>query len=224
MNHMTLARKFITIMAIGSTVATPLTSHAAEEGWSIIPYVGISQLGNQSPNIIGGNDIADGGLDIAVDSGFTAGLGLRYNYENSRWASEVGWEYRSNDSEATTAIGNVLPDGNYASNVFYLNGRYSLAEGSRWTPWVGGGLTWIQEIDLDSENINGERSFSNSGSVGFQIMFGVDYDLNNRFYLISELRYGDQRSLDLEEEDGNGRVTNIDYQPVTLSLGVGIRL
>jgi outer membrane protein W len=54
-------------------------------------------------------------------------------------------------------------------------------------------------------------------------MVGVDYNLSNRFYITSELRYGSHRSLDLEEEDGNGRVTNIDYQPVTLGLGVGIR-
>lgn len=223
MNHVTRARKFAAAVAVGSTLVTTLTAQAAGEGWSIIPYVGISQLGNQSPNIAGGDDIVDGGLDIAVDSGFTAGLRVRYDYESSRWTSEVGWEYRTNDSETTTSDGNVLPDGNYASNTFYLNGRYSLTDANRWTPWIGGGLTWIQEVDLDSENADGERSFSDSGSIGFQVMAGVDYDLSDRFYLTSELRYGSQSALNLEEEGGNGRVTDIEYQPVTLGLGVGIR-
>ena len=223
MNHITLARKCAAAIALGSALVTTLTSHAADDRWSIVPYVGISQLGNQSPTIIGGEDIVDGGLDISAGSGFTAGLGIRYGYENSRWNSEIGWEYRSNDSETTTANGSVLPDGNYASNIFYLNGRYSLTDGNRWMPWLGGGLTWIQELDLDSENIDGERSFSISSSVGFLIMAGVDYNLSNRFYITSELRNGSHRSLDLEEEDGNGRVTNIDYQPVTLGLGIGIR-
>lgn len=214
---------FATAIAVGSTLVTSLTAQAAGEGWSIVPYVGISQLGNQSPNIVDADDIVDGGLDIAIDSGFTAGLGVRYDYKSSRWTSEVGWEYRTNDSKTTAADGSVLPDGNYASNIFFLNSRYSLTDGKRWTPWIGGGLTWIQEIDLDSENIDGERSFSDSGSVGFQVMAGVDYDFSDRFYLTSELRYGRHSALDLEEEGGNGRVTGIEYQPVTLGVGVGIR-
>ena len=214
---------FAAAIAVGSTLITSLAAQAAGESWSVIPYVGISQLDNQSPSIAGSDDIVDGVLDITVDSGFTAGVGVRYDYENSRWTSEVGWEYRTNDSETVTADGNVLPDGNYASNIFYLNGRYSLNDGNRWTPWIGGGLTWIQEVDLDSEDADGERSFSDSGSVGIQVMAGVDYNFSDRFYLTSELRYMSLSSFDLEEEAGNGRVTNIDYQPVTLGLGVGIR-
>lgn len=216
-------RNIAASVVVGSTLAVPLTVQASGEGWSVVPYVGISLLGDQSPDIAGGGNIVDGGLDIAVDSGFTAGLGIRYDYQDSRWTSELGWEYRTNDSEITTADGNVLPDGNYASNVFYVNGRYSLTEGHRWTPWVGGGLTWVQEIDLDSENANGERSFSDSGSVGFQVMAGLDYDLSSRLYFTSELRYASQTGLDLNEEDGDGRVTDIDYQPVTIGLGLGIR-
>lgn len=54
-------------------------------------------------------------------------------------------------------------------------------------------------------------------------MAGVDYDLSDRFYLTSELRYGSQSALDLEEEDGNGSVTDIDYQPITIGFGLGFR-
>ena len=223
MDRLTRVRCTAAAIVVSGSLLTAVTAHAAGEGWSIVPYVGTSQLGNQSPDLIGSDDLVDGGLDITVDTGFTAGVGLRYDYENSRWASEVGWEYRTNDSQTTTADGNVLPDGNYASNIFYLNGRYALTDGNRWTPWIGGGLTWIQEVDLDSEDANGERSFSESGFVGFQVMAGIDYDVSDRFYLTSELRYMSYNSLDLEEEGGNGRITNIDYQPVTLGLGFGIR-
>lgn len=193
------------------------------DGWSVVPYVGISILGDQSPRLTGANDIVDGSLDIAVDNGFTAGLGLRYAYKDSRWISEFGWEYRSNDSATTAADGSLLPDGNYASNSVYLNGRYDLLDGETWTPWVGAGLTWIQEIDLDSEDDAGERSFADSGSVGFQVMAGVNRDLNDRFYLTGELRYSSQTRLDLDEEEGSGRVSGIDYQPLTLGLGLGVR-
>lgn len=223
MNPITFARQLAACMAAGSILVTPLPVQASGEGWSVVPYLGFSQLGDQSPDITGANDIADGRLDITIDSGFAAGLAVRYDYANSPWTSEIGWEYRSNDSAATTADGSVLPDGNYASNIFYLNGRYALNEDKRLTPWVGGGLAWIQEIDLDSEDSDGERSFEDSGSIGFQVMVGADYYLNERIYLTSEVRYSNHSEIDLDEESGNGRVTGIDYQPITLGLGAGFR-
>jgi len=91
------------------------------------------------------------------------------------------------------------------------------------TPWVGGGLTWIQELDLDSEGADGERSFSGSGSVGYQLMAGLDYELSDSLYLTSDLRYTSFSGIDLNEEGGNGRIVNIDYQPITVGLGLGYR-
>ncbi|MFK8080648.1 MAG: outer membrane protein [Granulosicoccus sp.] len=223
MKNISPVRYVVAATAVGSALVTVAPLHAAGDRWSVVPYIGLSQLGDQSANLAGANDIVDGGLDIAVDSGFTAGLGIRFDYEDSRWTSELGWEYRSNDAETTTVDGGVLPAGNYASNTFYINGRYALTEGNRWTPWAGGGLTWIQEVDLDSESTDGERSFSSSGSIGFQVLAGVDYELTERLYLTSELRYSSQTGLDLEEENGDGRVRDIDYQPVTLGLGLGFR-
>lgn len=199
-------------------------STLAAEGWSVVPHVGLSLMQDQSPAIEGLENAANGGADVSLEDGFTAGLSGRYYYPDSRWVSEFGWEYRSNDSSITTADGNDLPDGNYASNIFYLNGRYRLTEGSKFTPWLGGGVTWTQEVDLDSEDAAGERSFSDSGSVGFQVMAGADYDLTERFYLTGELRYSTQTDIELREEGGGGgSVTEIDYQPLTLSVGVGVR-
>lgn len=210
--------------AMGLTAMTTAPSvHSAGVGWSIVPYFGFSQLGDQSASLVNAENIAPGNFNVAVDSGFTAGLSVRYDYKESPWTSEFGWEYRSNDSTITTADGSDLPSGNYASNVFYLNGRYQFNGTSRLTPWVGGGLTLIQEIDLDSENAAGERSFSDGGAVGFQVMAGIDYDLSERFYLTSELRYSSQAGLDLTEEGGAGKVSDIDYQPLTLGLGIGYR-
>ena len=84
-------------------------------------------------------------------------------------------------------------------------------------------MHWVQEIDLDSETADAERSFSDSGSVGFQLMAGADYKLSERFYLTGELRYTSNVGIDLSEEGGSGAVTDIDYQPITVGLGIGYR-
>lgn len=209
------------VLGGGLLIASQITS-ASGSGWSIVPYLGFSQLGDQAPSFAA-DGIAGGEADISIDSGFTGGVSIRYDYADSRWTSELGWEYRSNDATITSSDGSQLPGGNYASNTFLLTGRYALSEGSRFTPWIGGGLSVVQEIDLDSEGADSERSFSASGSIGFQVMAGVDYDITDRVYLSGELRYTSFTDLDLNEEGGDGQVSGLDYQPVTIGLGLGIR-
>jgi len=221
---MTNTNNVLRRLAVATALLSSIPSaHSADKAWSLVPYIGASQVSDQQPSILNADAINDGQLDIAVDAGFTAGLGLRYQYKQSAWATEFGWEYRSNDSSITTAGNTELPSGNYASNIFYINGRYALTNKKRLTPWVGGGLTWIQELDLDSEGADGERSFSGSGSVGYQLMAGLDYELSDSLYLTSDLRYTSFSGIDLNEEGGNGRIVNIDYQPITVGLGLGYR-
>jgi opacity protein-like surface antigen len=203
--------------------ATSIASADSRTGLSLVPYVGYSELGNQSAvlsNLASGN----GASRVEIDPGFTAGLALRYHFD-SPFSSEFGWEYRSNDSVIVDNAGVRLPSGNYASSVFYFSGRYDLPFASgRFQPWLGTGLSIVQEVDLDSESTAGEISFSDSGSIGYQLMAGVDIELTPAWYLSTELRYSDQRDLTLEQEEGGGGVVaDIDYQPLTLSFGLGYR-
>ena len=223
MNISTTTRTTATLALCWLTAYYPPASAAKPDGWSIVPYVGTSLMRDQSPVISDTNGITDGQTQLSLDTGFTAGLAVRYHYTNSRWSSEFGWEYRSNDALITTAEGSTLPGGNYASNIFYLNRRYALTESTRLTPWAGGGITWIQEVDLDSEGSGPERSFSDSGTLGLQAMVGVDYQWSETLYFTSELKYSSHNALKLSEEGGTGLVTELDYQPVTLSIGIGYR-
>jgi len=192
-------------------------------GWSVVPYAGYSSLSDQSPTLTG-TGVGDGAAKVSVEGGFTAGLAVRHHYA-SPWSSEFGWEYRSNDAVITDAAGNQLPGGNYASNIFYLNGRYDLPlETGNWQLWVGGGVTVAQELDLDSESSAGETSFSDGGSAGYQLMVGANRWFGAQWYLTGELRYSSQQDLTLSEESGgSGDISGIDYAPVTLQFGVGYR-
>ena len=194
-----------------------------ENSWSVVPYVGVSSLGDQSARVTGSANIADGDFSLDIGSGFTAGISVRYEYSDTPWISEFGWEYRSNDSTATDSNGELFNDGNYASNTFYVNGRYAFFKPRRLTPWLGGGLNWVQEIDLDSNSNTSANSFSDSGSIGVQLMAGLDFDLNDRIYLTSEIRYTALTDLTLNGEVSTGQVSGLSYEPLTFGIGLGIR-
>lgn len=190
-------------------------------GWYLRTHLGLSQISDLDGK---STDIGttNGTTAIDLSSGFTGGLNLGYRY-NDRWAAEIAWEYRSNDSEVTLADGQFFPDGNYASNIFHLNGIYHLAPTNSWDPYIGLGLSWVQEIDIDLEAANTEQSFSGDGDTGYQVFAGVNYQLNQKWTLNGELRYGDISSIRLTGEDSNGVIDDLDYKPTTLQIGVSYK-
>lgn len=208
------------MLVLGLALAAPVV-RADEAGWYLKPYGGLSQLSDTK------GDRVDGTAqwaDVSVDPGFLAGLGFGYRY-NARWAAEVAWEYRTNDSETRLADGTVFDDGNYASNVFFLNGYYYLSPRGKWQPYLGAGLGWVQEIDIDLEGAGPEQSFAGDGDVMLQVFAGVDYAFNDRLSMNLELRYARLSGVDLDAESGpaGGSIEDLDYDPVSLAAGITYR-
>jgi len=208
-----LARPSVLITAL----AAPAISIATEpgEGLYVKPIFGLSQMSDQVARVDGAG-LANGPVKLGIDPGFNAGLLLGYRTK-SNWAFEVGWEYRSNDTEIVLADGQRLSDGNYASNQFFLNGLYFFASRSRWEPYVGAGLLWGQEIDIDLEGDGFEQSFDGQGDIGVQVFAGLNYKLSNAWSVGGELRYGRTTGIDL------GVLKGLEYAPTTLQVGLTYR-
>ncbi len=207
-----------TVLA-GCMLASASQVAVAAENWFVRPYLGLSQMSDLDSDF---SDIdgLSGEADVDLDTGFTGGLGVGYRYTD-RFAVEVGWEYRSNDSETTLNGVSEFDDGNYASNIFYLNGHYFFDKNGAWQPYVGAGLTWVEEVDIDLERGGDELSYSGDGDTGYQIFAGVGYELNPEWTLQTELRYGSITGIDLEGEGNDtGEFDGIDYETTTLQIGL----
>ena len=157
--------------------------------------------------------------DIDLDTGFNAGFSIGYQY-TPYLAAELAWEYRSNDSEVTLPDNERFTSGNYASNIFHVNSIYSFSPGKRLNPYVGAGISWVQEIDIDLEKNGSEQSFSADGDLGYQLFAGLDYQINSLWSLNSEIRYGHISNIDLKGENVTGTIEDIDYKPITIQFGV----
>ena len=207
------------LLTAASLLVLSSTTIAAEDTWFVRPYVGLSQMSDLSSDF---SDIdgLSGDADVELSSGFTAGLGVGYRYTDN-FAVELGWEYRSNDSEVSLADTSEFDDGNYASNIFYLNGHYLFDKNGKWQPYAGAGLTWAEEIDIDLERQGSEElSYSGDGDMGYQVFAGVNYDLNESWKLQSELRYGSITDIDLDGEGDAGEFDSIDYETTTIQVGL----
>lgn len=194
-------------------------AQAGEGNLFIKPYVGLSFL---QDNDFGQSGVAGAGASGSgsYDTGWLAGAGFGYRYGGG-WMAELAWEYRSNGNDQVSfSDGTRFTEGDLASNIIYLNGYRVFGAGERsLRPYVGAGLGWVQEIDLDLEAGGTETSLSGDGDIAWQIMAGLETNLAERWRLQGELRYNLVSGIDLEQEGGNARVSDLDYEAWLLTVG-----
>jgi outer membrane protein W len=218
--------KLLPITTLTIALLANTNSAFASDDFFVRTFVGLSSMSDLTANATD-IDGSTGAADVSLDSGFNAGLGFGYFY-NPNFAVELAWEYRTNDSSVELDDGNSFQDGNYASNLIMLNGYYFFDKINKWTPYLGAGIVWGQEIDIDLERNGTERSFSEGGDFGYQAFAGVNYELSREWVIHGELRYTAISSIDLSAEESelqpsSGSVTSIDYKPLTLQVGLEYR-
>jgi outer membrane immunogenic protein len=84
------------------------------------------------------------------------------------------------------------------------------------------GLGWVEEIDIDADVAGGRStSYSADNELAYQIMAGIGYPLSENWTLSGELRYTRVNDVTFDEEgSGNGEIDNVDYDPISLLVGI----
>ena len=118
----------------------------------------------------------------------------------------------------------TLPSGNFASTAFALNGLYSfnLFGREEVRTYVGLGLAYLTEVDIDFEQGNQESSYSGDG-LGLQVLAGARYEFGQRWFLDAGLRYLNAGKVSMVGEGSASGRASADYNPWSATLGIGWR-
>jgi outer membrane protein W len=186
-------------------------------------YGGPSLLGNQKIQQTG---VAAAGAtsDASFDTGYAFGGAAGY-YFTENLATELAWDYRNNSlDKADFGGGTNFAEGDYASNIFFLNGYYHFnpVMASKFRPYLGAGIGFVEEIDIDLKAAGGaETSYSQSGKIAPQLIAGTSYALSKDWDLNADVRYMKVSGIDFKDEKGGvAKLKNVDYDPVTLTVGI----
>ncbi len=209
-------------MAPGAALAAanPLQASAAEDGSSfyVKAFGGFGTLEDAELDYTGGGSDASG--DASFDSGFVAGVAVGYDLD-SRWAVEGEFTYRTNDVDTFTAGGTTLADsGDFASTALMLNVFYTFDTDWRFEPYVGVGLGYTTEIDIDlaGAGFPGSRSFSGETPAA-QYMVGAKGALAAGLDIFFEGRFFRAFNPEMDAESGAGTIET-EYGGFNLLAGV----
>lgn len=222
---MTSARQLIPATVLCALIAPPVLAQPSAptepRGFYATVYAQASRLGSTTFDEIGNAGLGSG-LTARFGQGLGLGGDLGFRYGNG-WAAELEWNWRRHDLKSLRGGGATLTtEGDFASNIFFVNGlrRFVGAPGS-WTPYVGAGIGWVQEIDFDLNSGNAERAWSRQGQVGLQLIGGVEVPVGNAWRMVADVRMLQLGKVELPAEEGvTGRLAKPRYQPVSVQIGL----
>jgi outer membrane protein W len=208
------------------TVATSLSSASfANDGgkWYGKLYGGASVLGDHTIKQTGVAAAGATGKN-ENDGGFLAGGAVGYHYSNNL-SAELAWDYITNDATNRFSDGTNFNDGDFSSSIFFLNGRYTFDSimQTKFRPYLGAGIGYVEEIDMDLNTGGVERSYSQDGELAYQLMAGASYAMTDSIDLDAGVRYVRVDSINLKREGGTGELRNVDYNPVLFTIGASYK-
>lgn len=196
----------------------PLGIQADEKYYARV-YLGASVLGNQ--------DLAQTGFrgagvtgEMETSLGYRAGFSFGYHWTDAL-STEITWDYITNSGESSFSDGSNFSKGDYSSRLHFLNTYYHFRSTERLRPYVGAGIGIVQEIDIDLEDSTGERSFSDDGGLGYQVIVGAEYRIDDKWGLNLELTNIGFSGPDFREEGGSAVINDSEnYGPWNINLGL----
>jgi len=214
--------KFFWVIALICIVTVPIYGQEKVESnefkkFYVKPYGGF--IGIQDMDLQLTTSTTTSPVNVESGFGYTAGISAGY-FITEKISTELGFEYKSNS--ITTFVDNVEDNGDYASNFIYLNAFYNFRSGQLFNPYIGIGLSLIEEIDIDL-NSNDTASFSDSGNIGFQGIAGLDFNFSEKWALNFEMKYVTFSDFDMEEELSDRMLRGLSYNPFIVNIGVKYR-
>jgi opacity protein-like surface antigen len=147
-------------------------------------------------------------------------MGGGYRFDRN-FAAELEYIYRSNDiGKITDSRGVTIADGgDLASVAIMANGYYHFDFAESWSPYVGLGAGFLQEIDSDVRLVGVSAQKDLEDQVfGWQAMVGVEVPIDESWRLYGEGRLMSAPSPELANTNGS---YSVDYNNASLIFGIG---
>ncbi len=197
---------------------------SARTPWYLTAIAGAVNQGSQTLDYQANGALVQ--ANASYSAGLLAGAALGYDFGNG-WRAEAEFSYQSTDIKTSPFAGTAGPagTGNHAATALALNlfREFDLIGSPAVRTYVGLGLVYLTETDIDFE-VPGqpERSFSSSGT-GVQALLGARYDLGQRWFLDAGVRYLLGSKVEMDSESGGPGRVDARFRPWGLAVAVGWR-
>ncbi len=215
------------LIALSVAAAAP-AAHAFQQG-DVIVRAGLTNVSpdDSSSNIFVGSDL---GVDLSVGDDTQLGLNIAY-FITDRLNIEV-LAATPFTHDVNFGVSDPLGTGDRLGEVTHLPPTITLNyyfnnPSSAFQPYVGAGLNYTFIFDEKFNSANdaaGLKNLSLDNSFGFSAQLGVDYMVNDQWFINGSVRWIDidtEASFNLNGTPGS--VSSIEIDPMVYTISLGYR-
>lgn len=218
----TLVIGFSGALLIGA-FATPAT---AADGWYASGNAGVSNFRETDASDTAGAVTVTGTAE--GDAGLYLSGAIGRSWDAFRLEGEIS--YQKSDLDSVNVTGATLFGSTFSTNIdlavdgdvsalgFMANGWYDFDTGSKWAPYVGGGIG-LSLIDIDVNSIAGVSTPYDQDDTVFSYQAGAGLNYNFAENTSAGLGYRFYGSTDAEFDDGTDKV-EAEYSSHIVSIGL----
>ncbi|MFK7954840.1 MAG: outer membrane protein [Lysobacterales bacterium] len=212
----------MTFRSIALTTILAATSTGANAEFYLRGHMLLTNLADDSDSEVILNALPAGSVDTRFDSGLGFGGGVGWVF-GQRWRAEAEFGYLSAGVDQARVGAEFTADGdNFASTGLGVNVLYhfndDVAGRQGFSPYVGIGLVFLNEIDIDLEGTGVGGAFEDleGDDVAPQLILGVNRGLGDRWSVGGELRYLAGGGVDLAND--TAAIRDINYTSVNAGV------
>ena len=166
-----------------------------------------------APGTSGGDISLDGGLGLSAGLGYQLANGLRF---------EAGLAYQKNDlDKGKDATGEVKMNGDVSSTAFLASAYYDIPTGTKFSPFLGGGVG-LAKVRLNDVALEGGEHWDNNDVVfAYHLSLGVSFAVNPQLNLDAGYRYA--ATEDLRFSSGGPWDKDVEITNASHNLFAGVR-
>ena len=216
--------RLLSVVAAGLVTFLAFPAHADDQRrFYAIADIGAGTLGSQTIQFDDGNGVSSSKLDF--DASFAGGGTLGYRISD-RWAIEGGITYRRNEFDTINlaALGTVT-EGDFASLSYDLSAlyRFNIGQSGKLSGYIGPGLVYVQEIDIDFEDDAGNETEFDGDDTALQVKFGGRYDFSDRWFVDASARWLTTDGVRMRGTNDASQTITSDYDHWSFSVGAGFQ-
>ena len=150
----------------------------------------------------------DGGLGLSAGLGYQLANGLRF---------EAGLAYQKNDLDKVQMMGaEAKMNGDVSSTAFLASAYYDIPTGTKFSPFLGGGVG-LAKVRLNDFALEGGEHWDNNDVVfAYHLSLGVSFAVNPQLNLDAGYRYAATEDLRFSSGgpwDKDVEITNASHHP-----------
>ncbi|MCE7997039.1 MAG: OmpW family protein [Roseivirga sp.] len=162
------------------------------------------------------------GGDVSISTAFVPELDFTYFF-NENWSAELILATTNHDVKAINTSAGEINLGDVWLLPPTLNIQYHFT-GSKLRPYLGAGINYTFFYNVDNGPTANSVDYENS--FGFDFQGGLDYDLNDKWFLnvdVKKLFLQTDATIDATTALGATVGADVDINPLILGFGFGMR-